>query len=305
MRRQSRLVGRSSARSPEAAAIPACGTEGRAKDIGLDPSRALSLTRSTGSRPPGASVGIGGFGLELLEPVRVLAGAEANPDPVRLVALVEEYPPSLPGGSTTRRGVRSQNFLSTRVDRGSRGSLTCESAEINLYWGMAYLPRGTGQPRPPSSADQPCDAIALSGARSLCYSRWMDLPTMFLSRLIGLAALILGAAMLIYEPPLVSAVELAASDRSALFTLGGGGIIAGLAIVLTHNVWRQGLCALVVTAVGWFMLIRGVLMVFLPTAVLLKLDAISHFHEHPVLYAVLPLALGLYLTWQGFLVRRG
>jgi hypothetical protein len=128
---------------------------------------------------------------------------------------------------------------------------------------------------------------------------------MFLSRLIGLACLILGAAMLIYEPPLVSAVELAARDRSALFTLGGGGIIAGLAIVLTHNVWRRGLCPLVVTAVGWFMLIRGVLMVSLPTGFLLKLDAVSHFYEYPILYAVWPMAIGLYLTWQGFFVRRG
>lgn len=133
----------------------------------------------------------------------------------------------------------------------------------------------------------------------------MDLPTVFLSRLIGLATLILGAAMLIYEPPLISAVELASQDRSALFMLGGGGVIAGLAIVLTHNVWRRGLCPLVVTLVGWFMLIRGVLMIFLPTGLLLQLDALSHFHEHPALYAVVPLVLGVYLTWQGFVVRRG
>lgn len=132
----------------------------------------------------------------------------------------------------------------------------------------------------------------------------MDLPTVFLARLIGLAALILGAAMLIYEPPLVSAVELAAQDRSALFMLGGGGIIAGLAIVLTHNVWRRGPCALVVTLVGWFMLVRGVLMIFLPTGFLLHLAAVSHFHQHPALYAVWPLVIGIYLTWQGFLARR-
>jgi len=130
-----------------------------------------------------------------------------------------------------------------------------------------------------------------------------DLPTVFLSRLIGLAALILGAAMLIYQPPLISAVELAARDRSALFMLGAGGIIAGLAIVLTHNVWRQGLCPLVVTVVGWFMLIRGVLLIFLPTGFLLHLAALSHFDDYPVLYAALPVALGLYLSWQGFLVR--
>jgi hypothetical protein len=131
----------------------------------------------------------------------------------------------------------------------------------------------------------------------------MELPTVFLSRLIGLAALILGAAMLLYEPPLISAVELAARDRSALFMLGAGGLIAGLAIVLTHNIWRQGLCPLVVTVVGWFMLIRGALLIFLPTGFLLHLAAISHFDQHPILYALVPLVIGAYLAWQGFLVR--
>jgi hypothetical protein len=132
----------------------------------------------------------------------------------------------------------------------------------------------------------------------------MELPTAFLCRLIGLAALILGAAMLIYEPPLLSGVELAAHDRSALYMLGAGGVVAGLAIVLTHNIWRQGLCPLVVTVVGWFMLIRGMLMIFVPTDFLLWLAAVSHFHEYFYVYAVLPLVLGAYLTWQGFLVRR-
>jgi hypothetical protein len=132
----------------------------------------------------------------------------------------------------------------------------------------------------------------------------MDLPTVFLSRLIGLAALLLGVAMLIYQPPLIAAVELATRDRSALFTLGAGGIIAGLAIVLTHNFWRRGLCPLVVTLIGWFMLIRGVLLIFVPTSFLLDLDAGSHFRDYSYGYAAVPLTLGLYLSWQGFVARR-
>ena len=132
----------------------------------------------------------------------------------------------------------------------------------------------------------------------------MDVSDGFLSRLIGLAALILGAAMLLYQPPLLSAVQLAAQDRSALFMLGAGGVVAGLAIVLTHNVWRQGLCPLVVTVVGWFMLIRGVLMLFVPTGFLIRLAAASHYADYFYLYAAVPLVIGLYLCWHGFLVPR-
>lgn len=132
----------------------------------------------------------------------------------------------------------------------------------------------------------------------------MDVSTVFLSRLIGLAALVLGAAMLFDKPPLISAVELAAQDRGVLIAFGAGGVIAGLAIVLTHNLWRRGLCALVVTLLGWFMLIRGVLLIFLPTGFLLRLADESQFADYFYLYAAVPLALGVYLTWQGFIARR-
>lgn len=132
----------------------------------------------------------------------------------------------------------------------------------------------------------------------------MDSSTVFLSRLIGFATLILGAAMLFDKAPIIAAVELAAEDRTALITLGAGGVIAGLAIILTHNLWRQGLCALVVTLIGWFMLIRGALMISLPTGFLLRLADGSHFADYFYLYAAFPLAIGVYLTWQGFIIRR-
>ena len=75
--------------------------------------------------------------------------------------------------------------------------------------------------------------------------------------------------------------------------------------MLTHNVWRRGLCPLVVTLVGWFMLIRGALLIFVPTGFFLHLADESHFADYFYLYAAVPLALGVYLTWQGFLVRHG
>jgi hypothetical protein len=132
----------------------------------------------------------------------------------------------------------------------------------------------------------------------------MDVSTVFLSRLIGLAALILGAVMLFDKPPIISAVDLAAEDHTALLVLGAGGVIAGLAIVLTHNLWRRGPCALVVTLIGWFMVIRGALLIFLPTGFLLRLADASQFADYFYLYAAVPLAIGVYLTWQGFIPRR-
>lgn len=124
--------------------------------------------------------------------------------------------------------------------------------------------------------------------------------TRFLSRLIGLAALILSAAMFTDKAPMIAAIELMPQDRAAIFLLGVAGVVAGLAIVLTHNVWRQGVLPLVVTLVGWLVLVRGVALLVLPDQTLARLYAGVHFADYYYLYAVIPLALGAYLTWSGF-----
>lgn len=124
--------------------------------------------------------------------------------------------------------------------------------------------------------------------------------TRFLSRLIGLAALILSAAIFIDKPPMLAAIDLMNQDRGVLYLLGVGGVVAGLAIVLTHNIWSQGLWPLVVTLAGWLILIRGVLVLVLPAATIGRIvDGLGYgryFHW----YGILPLLLGAYLTYCGF-----
>ena len=132
----------------------------------------------------------------------------------------------------------------------------------------------------------------------------MDGSTIFLSRLIGVATLILSGAMFFDRPPLIAAIELATQDRAALYTLGIGGLVAGLAIVLTQNYWTRGFGPLVVTLCGWFMLVRGFLMLFVPTDFLTRLAAASHYADYFYLYAAVPLTIGMYLCWYGFFAPR-
>ncbi|MGH7095748.1 MAG: hypothetical protein ACREFB_19730 [Stellaceae bacterium] len=124
--------------------------------------------------------------------------------------------------------------------------------------------------------------------------------TQFLSRLIGLAALILSGAMFVDKAPMLAAIDLMTHDRAALFLLGIAGIVAGLAIVLTHNLWSRGVWPLVITLVGWLILIRGILLVALPDALIARFYTAVHVADYYYLYAILPLALGAYLTWRGF-----
>jgi hypothetical protein len=124
--------------------------------------------------------------------------------------------------------------------------------------------------------------------------------TQFLSRLIGLATLILSVAMFADRAPMLAAIDLMSQDPAALLLFGIAGIVAGLAIVLSHNVWKQGVWPLVVTLVGWLILIRGILLVVLPAKLIVRIYAALHVADYYYLYAVLPLVLGVYLTWRGF-----
>src|SRR6266550_4293830 len=115
----------------------------------------------------------------------------------------------------------------------------------------------------------------------------MSPRTVFLARLIGLFALLLSLAELL-------------RDRPLLFILAMLGLLAGLAIVLAHNVWSGGALPVVVTLFGWILLIRGALLLFLsPEAVAGWIDFL-HFEQLFHLYAGITLVLGLYLTYAGF-----
>jgi hypothetical protein len=128
----------------------------------------------------------------------------------------------------------------------------------------------------------------------------MPALTIYLSRLIGVVALIVAAAMLADKATVVATVEHLGQDRTALLLLGFLRVVIGAAIVLIHNVWSRGFWPLVVTLTGWAMLVRGVMNLFLPPEVMASLLAGAHVVDFYYLYAAIPLVLGAYLTLRGF-----
>jgi hypothetical protein len=128
----------------------------------------------------------------------------------------------------------------------------------------------------------------------------MPVTTVYLSRLIAVVALIIGATMLADKNSVVATIEHLGQDRTALLLLGLVRAIVGAVIVLIHNVWRCGLWPLVVTLTGWTMLVRGVMNLFLPPEVMGGLFAGAHVVDFYYLYAAIPLVLGAYLGLRGF-----
>ena len=124
--------------------------------------------------------------------------------------------------------------------------------------------------------------------------------TIYLSRLIGVVALIVGVAMLTDKVGVVAGLEHLGQDRTALLLLGFVRVTFGAGIVLIHNVWTRGVWPLVVTLTGWAMLVRGVMNLVLPVEVMAGLRAAAHAVDFYYVYAGIPLLLGAYLGLRGF-----
>ena len=77
-------------------------------------------------------------------------------------------------------------------------------------------------------------------------------------------------------------------------------LVAGLAIILGHNVWSGGMLPVIVTLVGWLIFVKGlVLLLVTPETLALLLERMQ-YGEHSSFYNLPALIIGLYLTYAGF-----
>jgi hypothetical protein len=125
----------------------------------------------------------------------------------------------------------------------------------------------------------------------------MSRLTIFLARLIGLFTVLLISALLLRGS---SMVETLIADRPLMLTYAIISLAIGLAMILGHNVWSGGALPVVVTLVGWLILAKGLLLMFLTPEALTQFVERMHYGEHIYLYVAPSLVIGLYLTWAGF-----
>jgi hypothetical protein len=129
----------------------------------------------------------------------------------------------------------------------------------------------------------------------------MSPRTPFLSRLIGLYAILVALSMFSRGQATVETVAALLQNPSMVFVLGVVKLAAGLAMVLAHNIWSGGALVVVVTLVGWMTLIKSLVFLFLPPEMEARLFVERlHYQQLFYFYWALPLVLGLYLTYGGF-----
>lgn len=124
--------------------------------------------------------------------------------------------------------------------------------------------------------------------------------TAFLARLIGLFVMVVAVSVAMHKEATLLTVGTIVQSAPLLMILGFVGLAAGLAMVLSHNVWRGGLLPILVTLAGWIILLRGVAMLALPHRdIELIVNAVGYAQLFYV-YAAVAFIFGAYLTIAGF-----
>ncbi len=124
--------------------------------------------------------------------------------------------------------------------------------------------------------------------------------TIFLAKLLGLYCVILALAMMPRKQNAVATIKALVRNPPLLLLVEVLGLAGGLAIVIGHNVWSGGALPVVITLVGWLMVIRGGGLLALSQDATIKLFEALRYEELFYVYMGATLVLGLFLTYAGF-----
>ena len=109
--------------------------------------------------------------------------------------------------------------------------------------------------------------------------------------------------MATHKEATVTTVNALSHNPPLLLMSGVIALVAGLAIILGHNVWSGGVLPVVVTLVGWLSLVKGLFILFLPSVAAQGFVVWEHYQPCFYVNAGITLILGAYLTYGGFTAK--
>ena len=124
--------------------------------------------------------------------------------------------------------------------------------------------------------------------------------TIFLSQLIGAFSLVMGLSMAVKRKMMMEIFHEVFATRALSYIMGVVMLLIGLLLVLTHNIWQGGPETMVITIVGWLVLLESLSYLFFSRSFLRKY--VRWLQDKAVYFAIAfaYLALGAYLTGVGF-----
>ena len=126
--------------------------------------------------------------------------------------------------------------------------------------------------------------------------------SIFLARLIGPALLVVGVGILLNQNYYRGMTKEFVASRPLFYLASIIGVIAGLAIVLVHNVWTPDWRVLI-TLFGWINLIRGALSILLPEQSFAYGGRMMAGKNMPMIAGAVALLIGLTLSYFGYVAK--
>lgn len=124
--------------------------------------------------------------------------------------------------------------------------------------------------------------------------------TYFYAQLFGIIMLVAGLGMVANRRSTLQVTREWLENRAVLYISGLLALLLGLVVVLTHNLWTGSALTVVVTLIGWALILKGVLRLFLPHGTIRKVFSIFAVEQTYYFIVLLVLVIGIFLTYYGF-----
>jgi hypothetical protein len=126
-------------------------------------------------------------------------------------------------------------------------------------------------------------------------------PDNLLGKIVRANCIILALAMMMRKQNAAATVKAIMANPPLLLFAEVISLACGLAMIVGHNIWSRGALPVVVTLLGWLMVIRGAGFALSPAGTAKLVEALR-YEQLFYFYMGGTLVLGLYLTWAGFSV---
>lgn len=119
---------------------------------------------------------------------------------------------------------------------------------------------------------------------------------MWIASIFGPFMVILGLWMLLYSENLTKICNSFKTNPAAFYLMGVFNLLVGLVIINEYNMWAWNK-SLLVTVLGWWLLARGVLALFMPQMLIKSSMSNPSFLK---ISGIIPFIWGIVLCWVAF-----
>ncbi len=123
--------------------------------------------------------------------------------------------------------------------------------------------------------------------------------SIFIARLLGPVYLLVSIAMLADPKAFRVLIKEFIKSHALMYMAGVLGLLGGLALVLTHNIWAFD-WRLIITLIGWAALGRALVTIFQPQWIASVMSKLLAHKEMFSAAAALSLVIGLVLSFFGY-----